>query len=47
MIHESFTVAEDFFATLADQLPVVLGELDAGLVSVLVDKHARLGAEGR
>ena len=47
MIHESFPIIEDFFASLANQPPVVLGELDAGGVGVLVNEHARLGTEGR
>ena len=40
MVYESFPIAEDFFAPLADQLPVVLGELLAGGAGVLVDEHA-------
>ena len=46
MIDKSLSVAEDLLASLADQLPVVLGEFDAGGAGVLVDKQARLGAEG-
>ena len=41
MIDESLPVAEDFLASLADQLPVVLGELDAACgACVLVYEHA-------
>ena len=48
MIHKSLPIAEDFLASLADQLPVVLGELDAACgACVLVYEHAGLGAEER
>ena len=40
MIHESLSIAEDFFTSLTDQLPVMLGELAAGGARVLVDEHA-------